>query len=60
MIDSIIETVNSLNGGPVTEGKVMDLIRRERETTIRADIDVVAARVDRLVEEEVAKVARVV
>ena len=60
MADSIIETVNNMNGGPVTEGKVLDMLQNERSTNIKADIDVLAQKVDKLVENEIIKMVDLV
>ena len=45
-----------MNGGPVTEGKVLDMLKNERETNIKSDIDVLGKKVDVLVENEILKI----
>ena len=35
----VIKTVNERNGGPVTEGKVLDMIDEQRQQSIKHDID---------------------
>lgn len=56
MIKDVIDTVNSMNGGPVTEGKVLEMLETERQTNIKADIDVLRQKVDVLVELEIQKI----
>lgn len=56
MVQSIIATVNEMNGGPVTEGKVLEMLENHRQTSIKADIDVFGKKVDQLVENEFIKV----
>jgi len=39
MIQETIRRVNELNGGPVSEGKVLKMIEEERVTHIKEDIE---------------------
>lgn len=39
MVQQVIEAVNSKNGGPITEGKLLHILDEERATNIKKDIE---------------------
>jgi hypothetical protein len=49
----VVEAVNQINGGPVTEYKVRKMIGMARDTDIKEDIDNMAATLRKFMDEEI-------
>lgn len=53
MTTNIIKTINELNGGSVSEGKVLKMISDEREKHVKKDLEEVERRMTDLIVKEV-------
>lgn len=56
IVGEVINTVNSLNGGPITEGKVLEMLQAERETNTKAEVDALHQKIDDLLRVDIQKI----